>query len=189
VLHEFDGGDGRIGIHGRGASSLLDPLGSAHSHGCIRLSNTAIDWLVHTIGPGQLPCTPVQIDQKGTTMIERIDDMPPGTIGFRAKGKLTRDDYRNILEPVLHEAAESGEIRMLFALTAFEGLEPAAWFDDIKTGLGLGIGHHSAWKRSAIVTDMDWIGRAYRMFAWMTPGEVKVYGLDQLEEAKSWVSA
>jgi hypothetical protein len=58
-------------------------------------------------------------------MIERIDDMPAGTIGFRANGKLTREDYRNVLEPILREAAESGEIRMLFSLTAFEGLEPA----------------------------------------------------------------
>lgn len=161
-------------------------------HGCIRLATTAIDWLVHTKSArpnNPEPGTPVQIDWKGTTMIERIDDMPPGTIGFSANGKLTRDDYRNVLEPVLHEAAEAGEIRMLFTLTAFEGLEPAAWFDDIKTGLGLGIGHHSAWKRSAIVTDVDWIGKAYRMFAWMTPGEVKVYELDQLEEAKNWVAA
>lgn len=61
VLHEFDGGDGTVGIHGRGGTSLLDPLGSARSHGCIRLSNDSIDWLVHTIGAGQLPGTPVQI--------------------------------------------------------------------------------------------------------------------------------
>jgi hypothetical protein len=122
-------------------------------------------------------------------MVERIDDMPARTIGFRASGKLTRADYREVLEPVLHEAAESGEIRMLFALTAFEGLEPAAWFDDIRTGLGLGLGHHSAWKRSAIVTDVDWVGKAFQLFAWMTPGEVKVYGLDQMAEAKSWVAA
>jgi lipoprotein-anchoring transpeptidase ErfK/SrfK len=62
VLHEFDGGHGRIGIHGRGASSLRDPLGTNRSHGCIRLANTAIGWLVHTIGRAQLPGTPVQID-------------------------------------------------------------------------------------------------------------------------------
>jgi hypothetical protein len=122
-------------------------------------------------------------------MVERIDDMPAGTIGFRASGRLTRDDYREVLAPVLRNAAESGEIRMLFTLTAFEGLERAAWFDDIQTGLGLGIGHHSAWKRSAIVTDVDWVGKAFQLFAWMTPGEVKVYGLEELEEAKSWVAA
>jgi hypothetical protein len=122
-------------------------------------------------------------------MIERIDDMPAGTIGFEANGKLTREDYRKILEPVLRKAAESGEIRMLFKLTTFEGLEPAAWFDDVKTGLGLGIGHHSAWRRSAIVTDVDWVGRAFQLFSWITPGEVKIFGLDQLEEAKRWVLA
>jgi hypothetical protein len=121
-------------------------------------------------------------------MVERIDDMPTGTIGFRASGKLTRADYREVLEPVLRKAAEAGEIRMLFTLTAFEGLEPAAWSDDIQTGLGLGIGHHSAWKRSAIVTDVDWVGKAFQLFAWMTPGEVKVYGLDELDEAKDWVA-
>jgi lipoprotein-anchoring transpeptidase ErfK/SrfK len=61
VLQQFDGGDGTVGIHGRGGASLLDPLGSARSHGCIRLANDAIDWLVRTIGTNQLPGTPVQI--------------------------------------------------------------------------------------------------------------------------------
>src|SRR5262249_20273126 len=46
VLQEFGGGDGRVGIHGRGGASLLDPLGSAASHGCVRLANTAIESLV-----------------------------------------------------------------------------------------------------------------------------------------------
>jgi hypothetical protein len=121
-------------------------------------------------------------------MIERIDDMPPGTIGFRASGKLSREDYRDVLEPVLREAAESGAIRMVFQLTDFKGLEPAAWYQDIKTGLGLGVGHHSAWKRSAIVTDVEWVGKAFELFAWVTPGEVMVWGPDQLEQAKTWVA-
>jgi hypothetical protein len=61
VLQEFDGGDGTVGIHGRGGASLLDPLGSAASHGCVRLANDDIDWLVGTVGTGQLPGTPVQV--------------------------------------------------------------------------------------------------------------------------------
>jgi len=61
VLQQFDGGDGTVGIHGRGGASLLDPLGSARSHGCVRLANDAIDWLVATVGESQLPGTPVQI--------------------------------------------------------------------------------------------------------------------------------
>ena len=122
-------------------------------------------------------------------MVEKIDDAPAGTIGFRASGKLTKADYRDVLEPMLRDAAEKGEIRMLFELTDFHGLEPGAWYEDLKTGLGLGIGHHSAWKRSAIVTDVEWVGKAFKLFAWMTPGEVKVYDdLNQRDEALRWVA-
>lgn len=61
VLRAFDGGDGNVGIHGRGGASLLDPIGSALSHGCIRLANDSIDWLVHKVGRDQLSGTPVHV--------------------------------------------------------------------------------------------------------------------------------
>ena len=61
VLQEFGGGDGRVGIHGRGGSSLRDPLGAARSHGCIRLANGAIEWIVRTVGASRLPGIPVQV--------------------------------------------------------------------------------------------------------------------------------
>jgi hypothetical protein len=61
VLQEFGGGDGRVGIHGRGGSSLLDPLGAARSHGCVRLSNGPIEWLVRKIGSAGLPGIPVRV--------------------------------------------------------------------------------------------------------------------------------
>lgn len=61
VLQEFGGGDGRVGIHGRGGASLRDPLGTARSHGCIRLANRSIDWIVHTIGAGALHGIPVLV--------------------------------------------------------------------------------------------------------------------------------
>jgi hypothetical protein len=61
VLQDFGGGDGRVGIHGRGGASLLDPLGSARSHGCIRLANPSIDWIVHAVGAGALPGIPVRV--------------------------------------------------------------------------------------------------------------------------------
>lgn len=61
VLQEFGGGDGRVGIHGRGGASLLDPLGSARSHGCIRLSNKAINWIVRKVGAHGLPGVPVRV--------------------------------------------------------------------------------------------------------------------------------
>jgi lipoprotein-anchoring transpeptidase ErfK/SrfK len=62
ALQQFDGGDGTVGIHGRGGASLLDPLGSAASHGCIRVDNSSIDWLVGEIGAGAIPGIPVQVE-------------------------------------------------------------------------------------------------------------------------------
>jgi lipoprotein-anchoring transpeptidase ErfK/SrfK len=54
VLQEFDGGPGQIALHGTG--NLGGTLGTAASHGCIRLSPHAITWLAHRIGGG-IPLT------------------------------------------------------------------------------------------------------------------------------------
>jgi hypothetical protein len=51
----------RLKAEARGGASLIDPLGSARSHGCIRLSNNAIDWLVRPIGAAQLAGPPVSV--------------------------------------------------------------------------------------------------------------------------------
>jgi lipoprotein-anchoring transpeptidase ErfK/SrfK len=55
VLQEFDGGDGQIALHGLG--NVGGVLGTAVSHGCVRLGAVALNWLVTRIGPG----TPVSI--------------------------------------------------------------------------------------------------------------------------------
>jgi hypothetical protein len=61
VLQRYDGGDGRVALHGRGGESLRDPLGSAASHGCVRISNAAIASIVRRIGVAAIPGTPVSI--------------------------------------------------------------------------------------------------------------------------------
>ncbi|MFN2469723.1 MAG: L,D-transpeptidase [Gaiellaceae bacterium] len=50
VLQEFDGGPGQIALHG--LANIGGVLGSAASHGCVRLDNDTMRWLVVRIGPG-----------------------------------------------------------------------------------------------------------------------------------------
>lgn len=50
VLQEFDGGPGQIALHG--LDGLGGQLGTAASHGCIRLADSAISWLAERINPG-----------------------------------------------------------------------------------------------------------------------------------------
>ena len=50
VLQEFDGGPGQIALHG--TANIGGVLGTAVSHGCIRLDGAAMIWLVGRIGAG-----------------------------------------------------------------------------------------------------------------------------------------
>jgi len=50
VLQEFDGGPGQIGLHG--LANVGGVLGTAVSHGCIRLGAGVMRWLAARIGPG-----------------------------------------------------------------------------------------------------------------------------------------
>jgi len=61
VLDTFNGGDGRVAIHGRGGASLRDPLGSARSHGCVRVPNAVADRIVRRVGADELLGVPVEI--------------------------------------------------------------------------------------------------------------------------------
>jgi lipoprotein-anchoring transpeptidase ErfK/SrfK len=50
VLQEFEGGPGQIALHG--LRNVGGTLGTAASHGCVRLDTGAMRWLVARIGPG-----------------------------------------------------------------------------------------------------------------------------------------
>jgi lipoprotein-anchoring transpeptidase ErfK/SrfK len=50
ALQEFDGGPGQIALHG--TDNLSGALGTAVSHGCVRLSTRAVTWLARRIGSG-----------------------------------------------------------------------------------------------------------------------------------------
>jgi len=56
VLESYGGGPGRVAIHGRAGRSFADPLGSARSHGCVRIDNGPINWMARNVPPG----TPVR---------------------------------------------------------------------------------------------------------------------------------
>jgi SpoIIAA-like len=122
-------------------------------------------------------------------MIERIAEMPAGTVGFRVAGEVEREDYRDVLVPELRRALDAGGgLRTLYLIEDLDEIEPGALWDDAKLGFDLGVRHHGAWVRSAIVTDLDWMARATRLFAWMIPGEARVFEAAALESAKQWVA-
>jgi hypothetical protein len=121
-------------------------------------------------------------------MIERIEEVPAGVVGFKVIKELTADDYRDQIEPALAEAAAAGDVRLLFEIDEGFGMDAGAVIEDAKTGLKLGLGHMKSWKRTAIVTDVEWIRKGIKAFGFMAPGELRVFEPDELGAAKVWVA-
>ncbi|MEU5876037.1 STAS/SEC14 domain-containing protein [Spirillospora sp. NPDC047279] len=112
--------------------------------------------------------------------------MPDGVLGVETVGRLTADDYTNVLAPALDAAVkETGKIRILLVFRhEFEGMKPGAAWQDLK----LGIRDWNAWERIALVTDHDWMKDGLRLFAWAIPGDVKAFGLAEQDEAAAWAA-
>ena len=121
-------------------------------------------------------------------MSEVIPDMPPGTLGFRGAGRVPRHDDGEVLVPPLRKAAEAGQrLRVLYAIGPELHMEPGAVWEDLKVELDLGIHHREVWERIAVVTDLSWLWRAFELFSWMVPGEMRLFRESQLEQAKTWL--
>ena len=121
-------------------------------------------------------------------MIKRIDGMPGGTVGLEGSRQA---DPRGLSRRARAGAARRARGRRdAHAVRAhgFDGLAPGAWVEDAKTGLSAIVQHHSSWRRLALVTDVEWIRKSTRAFAWLVPGELLVRDLDGLEEARDWVA-
>jgi hypothetical protein len=120
-------------------------------------------------------------------MIRVLDGMPEDVLGLEASGKLTAEDYTDVLRPALSAMAAKGDkIRIVLVFTGeFDGMEAGAVWQDIKTG----VQDWNAWERIALVTDKGWVKDGLQLFAWAVPGEVKVFGPAGLESAVAWAAA
>jgi hypothetical protein len=117
-------------------------------------------------------------------MIKQLHDMPDGVIGWEASGEVTADDYRDVMVPVLTAAMEGGGVRLLYVLAEHTKFSAGAAFADAKFGLT----HLKGWERVAVVSDADWLENSIKAFGWMMPGEVKMFGDDEVDEAKAWLT-
>jgi hypothetical protein len=119
-------------------------------------------------------------------MVEQLE-MPSDTLGFRLSGKVTRDEYFQILDPV-REKLERGEKVSFLVETAagFHGLDMGALWEDVKVAGSVGMKYRTSWERLAVVTDKDWMRNAIAALGWGIPGEIRVFEPDELERGKAW---
>lgn len=140
-----------------------------------------------TIGPGLDGYGGLSSAVLEVTVIEEMKDMPAGVTGFRLSGRVTADDFHQF-KPTLDRMLDSDDIRFVEVIGPdYEGFAPGGLLADLKQGFS-SITHLRSFRRTALVTDKEWIAHALHALAWMIPGEVAVFGLDELEAAKQWAA-
>ncbi|MFY1599721.1 STAS/SEC14 domain-containing protein [Micromonospora sp. WMMD737] len=98
-------------------------------------------------------------------MIEVVGNMPAGVRGIRVSGRVSGEDLRHFA-PVMAELVGSGEIRLVeIVADDYEGFGPGGLVEDLKMGLGALVGHHSQFRRVAVVSDKEWVSHALHAFA------------------------
>jgi hypothetical protein len=119
-------------------------------------------------------------------MVEQIPDLPDNVLGFTAKGTVTANDYESVIIPAVEALfSRQSRVRFLYHLGEdFSGFEAAAVWDDTK----LGLKHLGGWERIAVVSGVEWIRAAVKVFGVAIPGHVRVFHNRELAEARRWIT-
>lgn len=120
-------------------------------------------------------------------MIERSPESTGRVLVFLARGRLTDQDYREVLIPALEEAiAEYGPIRLLLELgDEFKGWEPAALWDDARFGMA----HRHDFEKLAVVGPPRWVEWGLKLGALLMSGDVRTYPVSARQQALDWIKA
>ena len=118
-------------------------------------------------------------------MIEKLKDLPRGIDGVRAIGRISKEDYEQVLVPLLDEARREGRhTRFLYQLgPEFEGFTPGAAWEDAKIGLHF----LRLFDGCAVVTDLAWIRELMRPAGFFMPCPVSVFGNTEFARAVEWL--
>ena len=119
-------------------------------------------------------------------MIDRLNDLPAGTVGLRCHGRLSGDDVERVAAPAIRDAiAEYDHIKALLVFEPdFEGFSFAAAWDDT----GLGLRYWDGFERLAVVTDHAWMRHGLRALAVLLPCPLRIFPSAELDTARRWLS-
>ena len=118
-------------------------------------------------------------------MIEHLAGFPGNVVAVVCSGRVTKADYDSVLIPAVAEALrEHHKVRLYYETDAdFAGLDLGAAWEDLKVGME----NITRWERVAVVTDVEWIKRAVRIFSFLIPGVTKLCPRSEAAQAREWI--
>ncbi len=120
-------------------------------------------------------------------MIRLLTGFPDNVLAAACEGQVTRRDYEEVLVPAANAALQRHQkVRVYYEITPqFTGIDAGAVWEDFRVGMG----HLSRWERMACVTDVEWIRFAVNAFRFLMPGTLRVFPVNETDEARRWIVA
>ncbi|MBD3671643.1 MAG: STAS/SEC14 domain-containing protein [Gammaproteobacteria bacterium] len=117
-------------------------------------------------------------------MINVMKGTPDNVIGFDASGKISEQDYDEVVIPNIEKHMEThDEARVVYHINSdFDGFSAKALWEDTK----LGFKNIENWQKIALVTDRDWLENAARLLNFTIPAKVRVFEESELNQAIKW---
>ena len=118
-------------------------------------------------------------------MIDVLDGLSSGTVGFAFHDTVTGHDVDEVLIPAVTEAfSYNDHLKALLVFGAdFKACTLAAAWDDTV----LGLNHWDGFERLAVVTDHVWLRESVRLVALLLPYPVRLFGEGERDQARRWL--
>ena len=116
-------------------------------------------------------------------MIDLIEDLPRNVVGIAVRGRVTKEECRQVLAPAIERSLRwRDKIRLYYELGS---RFPGSGWDD----LDIGFEHAARCERIAIVTDIAWVRLTVKAIRFLIPGEIRVFATEEAAEARAWITA
>jgi hypothetical protein len=119
-------------------------------------------------------------------MLQVMHDIPPGALGIRATGKVSADDYINVVFPAFTEYAKT--TRALKYLLLLETRVGNFAIEALLNDAVLGYQYLTRWNKVAIVTNQQSVITFTNIVGKLAPGEYRGFKISELALAKEWLT-
>lgn len=111
----------------------------------------------------------------------QIRDETGDSLTLEVRGRLTEEDYRDLVPRLDREIERREKLRLLILLRDFEGWTPAALLEELRFDLR----HRKDFDRVAVVGERAWEELGTKISAPFFSGSVRFF--DKEESARAWL--
>lgn len=116
-------------------------------------------------------------------MFKILNTTKKNVIALKVNGKVKKEDYEKIT-PLMDSMIEDyGKIRCLAEISELHGVEPAAFWADLKFSLK----HTDKFEKVAVVGATPIINAISKLSSPFTSAEVRVFSDDEMIKATDWI--